>query len=91
MTESGDKIVFCPYDKRHVMTERRYMWHLSMNCKAHVINIFIEDIFVKQREKKDDFLLCPYNSLHRIHKDEFEEHIKLCENRVNLYKIDYFI
>ena len=47
MTESGDKIVFCPYDKRHVMTERRYMWHLSMNCKAHVINIFIEDIFVK--------------------------------------------
>lgn len=32
----GSKLVCCPYDKRHIMPERRYMWHLSMNCKAHV-------------------------------------------------------
>ena len=37
MADFGEKLVFCPYDKKHVMTEKRYAWHLSMNCKAHVI------------------------------------------------------
>ena len=83
MSDLGNKLVVCPYDKRHVMPEKRYMWHLSMNCKAHVrfFSFQLND-FDKKQEKKAEFMLCPFNSLHRIAKESFEEHLKLCENKV---------
>ena len=30
-------------------------------------------------------MLCPFNSLHRIPKVNFEEHLKICENKVKKY------
>ena len=58
MAEPGSKLVVCPYDKKHVMPERRYMWHLCMNCKAHVHYLLCKIRQVEFKSKIERTILC---------------------------------
>ena len=49
---------------------------------------------VYHREEKDEYLICPYDPKHRILKDKYNTHLKVCNtllNEQNLEKEEWFI
>ena len=52
------------------------------------------DYCVYHRIEKDDYLICPYDPKHRILKDKYKSHLKVCNtfiNEKNLEKKEWFI
>ena len=49
---------------------------------------------VYHREEKDEYLICPYDPKHRILKDKYKAHLKVCNtllNAQNMEKEEWFI
>lgn len=63
-----DVYVTCPYFPEHVLRRSRMPYHL-MKCQNN--------------PNAPNLLACPFNYMHRVRPEDRQQHIILCEDRVN--------
>lgn len=68
-----DEYVSCPYFPEHSLRRSRLPYHL-IKCQKN--------------PKAPNLLACPYNYLHRVAPDKTQEHLLLCEDKVESKFID---
>ncbi|CAK68782.1 unnamed protein product (macronuclear) [Paramecium tetraurelia] len=63
--------VCCPYNPNHLMPFSQLWFHLSSGC---------ED----KQKFGHLYQICPYNSLHILQKEHYEDHIKNCQKKIDV-------
>ena len=70
------------------------LYIIKKNRYCHFDKYKGSDYCVYHRTEKDEYLICPYDPKHRILKDKYKSHLKVCNtlmNEQNMQKNEWFI
>ena len=87
MRSLDEPIVSCPFNPEHKMRQNRLIWHLGKGCKEKVTCFSIHSTKLLQELYEHLYATCPYNALHIIKKEQINEHIGQCPDKVIFQQI----
>lgn len=71
----NENILFCPFDKTHVVNIRKFQLHV-IKCK--------------QKHPEIKLASCMYNYIHMVKPEDLHQHYRICPDKVELQRLDCF-